>query len=151
MKKNIIILICFVVVIIFIVYSKRSQEESAVVVSTGSIEGALSYPSDDRVPPDLEICAENISTGQQYCTAEHILSEKYQYGVGYRIVLPVGTYQVFAKSKFLINGVPTNVKGYYSEFVTCGLNARVCMSHNPISIVVNANDVVENIDPWDWY
>ena len=44
-----------------------------------------------------------------------------------------------------------NRKAYYSEFVTCGMNTKVCLSHEPITVSVTTEVIIENINPWDWY
>ncbi|MFH1036625.1 MAG: hypothetical protein V1756_00960 [Patescibacteria group bacterium] len=122
----------------FFAYSQSSKEK------TGIIEGSLGYPS-EFIPADMRVCAEDISTKQQYCTGDHIQNTKYTYGVGYKFEIPKGKYRVFAT---LPNWV--NYRAYYSEYVTCGLGAD-CISHSPIVIEVKADNIINNIDPQDWY
>ena len=111
---------------------------------TGTIEGSLSYPS-EGIPENLKICAEDIETKKQYCTDKHLKSSTYQYGQGYQLQVPAGKYEVFA---FLPENPET--KAYYSEFVTCGLSIN-CPSHQPISVTVSVGELINNIDPQDWY
>ncbi len=118
-------------------------------LNIGTIEGSLSYPSDE-IPQNMEICAENIITKKQYCTTKHIVDDKYRYKVGYLISLPTGTYYVFAKSKFLVGTVWKDQKAFYSEFVICGMTQN-CLSHDPIQVVVEDKKIITGIDPWDWY
>ena len=106
----------------------------------GSIEGSLSYPSHEI--PNLTVCAEETTSKLVTCTSENINDQKYTYGKGYKLEVLPGTYQVYVKSG--------DKKIYYSDFVTCGLNAN-CPSHNPINVAVEAGKMVSKIDPQDWY
>lgn len=115
---------------------------SADQVSTGSIIGSISFPSEQI--PEMQVCAENTNSAQTYCTDEMLEDSQYQNGLGYRLDVPEGSYTVYAK-------LPNDsYKAYYSEFVTCGLKAS-CVSHDPITIVVTADKTTDNIDPQDWY
>jgi len=113
-------------------------------IQMGTIEGSLGYPG-GSIPEDMMVCAENIITKKQYWTSTHIKDNKYTYGIGYKIEVPVGTYYVFAT-------LPNwkDYRAYYSEFVTCGLKVE-CPSHDPIPVVVKAGETITNIDPQDWY
>lgn len=111
---------------------------------TGVIEGALGYPGEE-IPGDMKVCAENLVTKQQYCTAAHIENKRYRYGLGYRIEVPEGRYHVFATTASL-----RGHRAYYSEFVTCGLRVG-CSSHAPIVVTVVAGQTVSSVDPHDWY
>lgn len=121
----------------------------------GFIEGALGYPS-EGIPP-LEICAENITTQQKFCTQKNIEDKKYTYGKGYKLEVPPGNYYVYATGEGsfgdpvtgkIINAPP--YKAYYSEFVTCGFSVN-CPSHQPIIVTVTSGQTTDNIDPQDWY
>jgi hypothetical protein len=118
----------------------------------GTIEGSLSYPS-EFIPPDMTICAENLSTHKRYCTNKHIKGAKYTYKVGYKLALPPGDYHVFA---FLPDparygaGYPKDYRAYYSEFVKCGQRAD-CVSHEPVPVKVRSGESLKGIDPQDWY
>ena len=111
---------------------------------TGIIEGSLSYPGEE-IPGDMQVCAENLLTKQQYCTEKHIKGKHYRYGLGYQIEVPAGRYHVFATTAYL-----KGHKAYYSEFVICGLRVD-CASHDPIVVTVVSGHAVVGIDPHDWY
>jgi len=118
-------------------------EEDVVDVSGGTIEGSVSYPS-EFIPEDLTICATNTQTSIDVCTSDIIQDVRFMYGLGYSLEVPAGDYHVYAY-------VPGDVyNAYYSEFVTCGLSVE-CTSHTPIVVSVDNGDLVENIDPGDWY
>lgn len=120
--------------------------------NTGIIEGRLSYPS-DHIPKDMEICAENTKTGNQYCTSNNIYDGKYNpnehmLGAGYKLQVPIGDYQVYA---YLPDS--PDWKAYYSDYVVCtesGLYEN-CNSHDPIAISVLSDQVITDINPGDWY
>lgn len=113
-------------------------------IQTGIIEGSLSYPS-EGIPEAMKICAEEVSAKQQFCADKHIKAPKYQYGIGYQIQVPAGSYEVFA----FLPDTPAQ-KAYYSEFVICGLSAD-CPSHKPIKVIVEPGKTTDKIDPQDWY
>lgn len=122
-------------------YSSQKETETG----EGFIQGGLSYPS-DYIPPDMKVCAKNLKTLKSYCTDKHIYDKnKYKYGVGYKLKVPVGSYYVSATTKAL-EGKPA----YYTEFVTCGLNIN-CQSHKKIKVEVKSGKTVNDVNPWDWY
>ncbi len=127
-----------------------STEESLLASLNGTIEGSLNYPS-EFIPP-LEVCAENISTKEEFCSYERIGDEKYMYGIGYKLEVPEGDYQVFARLYQPEENMDEMIgyKAYYSEFVTCGLEYD-CPSHNPNVVKVTSGETVSDIDPHDWY
>ncbi|MFH1533473.1 MAG: hypothetical protein ABID64_00905 [Nitrospirota bacterium] len=116
--------------------------------NTGFIEGALSYPS-DYIPKDMQVCAENTETKKEYCTNNQIHNtDEYTYGLGYKMEVPTGDYQVYAY-------LPESPewKAYYSNYVVCidsGLYEN-CNSHDIVTISVLNNQVTSNINPGDWY
>jgi hypothetical protein len=128
------------------------QPGAALEPQPGIIEGSLSYPS-DFIPPDMTICAENVTTRQQFCTNRQIKAKKYTYGVGYKLTLPPGQYHLFAwlpdPAKYGA-GYPKGYRAYYSEFVKCGQRAD-CPSHQPIVVTVVSGQAVTGVDPQDWY
>lgn len=128
---------------------ENATEETLLAALNGTIEGSLSYPGE--FIPELEVCAENIKTAEEFCTYEQIEDKKYMYGYGYKIEVPEGSYQVYAQ---LIEtedeDAYADYKAYYSEFVTCGLEYD-CPSHNPITVEVSAGETVTDVDPHDWY
>lgn len=109
--------------------------------TTGTIEGEISYPS-DYIPPDMQICAEDIATKQLACTSRKTRAGKQ---MRYSMSLPAGEYFVFAQTKD-----SPGQRAYYSEFVVCGLNAA-CKSHKPIAVAVAPGVARKQIDPQDWY
>lgn len=122
---------------------EESQATPAARKQTGSITGSLSFPS-SGIPENMEVCAENVTTQQLFCTSEHLKGDEYTYGFGYDLELPLGKYFVYAK-------LPNDpYKAYYSEFVTCGLSVE-CESHLPLSVEVTEGVELKNIDPQDWY
>ena len=129
---------------------KGATKETLLAELNGTIEGSLNYPS-EFIPP-LEVCADNIKTGEEFCTYEQIEDQKYMYGIGYKIEVPEGNYQVFARLYEPEDdaGDLKDYKAYYSEFVICGLEYD-CPSHNPIVVKVDAGETVSEIDPHDWY
>jgi len=118
----------------------------------GVIEGSLSYPS-DFIPPDMTICAENLATKQIYSTHKHVKAKKYQYQVGYKLMVPPGDYHVYAylpdPAKWGA-AFPRDYRAYYSEFVKCGQTIN-CKSHAPIVVRVKSGETLSGIDPQDWY
>ena len=119
--------------------------ETEATIKTGIIEGSLSYPS-EQIPADMTVCAENTLTQEKFCTKEHIKSDKYTYGLGYKLDATPGKYFVYA----LTPNAQGEYRAYYSEFVTCGLKFE-CESHQPIEVFVELNKTTDKIDPQDWY
>ncbi len=113
------------------------------VSKDGTIEGSLSFPG-EGIPEGMEICAENQTTKEVYCTSKHIQDLKYTYRVGYKLDVPAGTYLVYASDPY------KDYLAYYSEFVTCGLSVD-CPSHEPILVEVKASKTTNEVDPQDWY
>jgi len=118
----------------------------------GIIEGSLSHPS-EFIPPDMTICAQNISTQERLCTARHLKGEQYQYGDGYKLKVPPGAYHVYAylpdPGKYGAS-YPKDYRAYYSEFVKCGMREE-CLSHAPVVVRVRSGENLKSIDPQDWY
>ena len=110
----------------------------------GTIMGSLSYPSEFM--PQLETCAVNITTQESYCNYQMIQDPNFQYGYGYQLQVPPGSYQVYSK----INDEYEPYRAYYSKFITCG-GRYTCTDHTPITIPVTANETIRNIDTGDWY
>ena len=109
----------------------------------GKIHGKLSYPS-EMIPEDMVICAENPESARSFCTGDRVMNGEEPTNE-YELEVPAGVYQVFAY-------LPANpsTRAYYSEFVTCGLLAT-CPSHTPIEVTVKSGEVVNDVDPGDWY
>lgn len=159
MKKSIIIAIgvVFIIGITGAAYWWGTQQKTAPKIpptqtispsptsisKNGTIEGSLSFPS-EGIPKNLEVCAENQTTKEIYCTSKHLQNPKYTYGVGYTLNVPAGIYLVYALDP------SGDYKAYYSEFVTCGLSVN-CPSHEPILVEVKAGETTSDVDPQDWY
>lgn len=124
---------------------EQVEEENGIGVVTGS----LSYPS-ERIPENLGVCAEEISTEKTVCTDNHIWGSSYQYGYGYRIEIPAGEYYVYAYVPNQPGATGEIYKAYYSEFVKCGSDIS-CENHEPIKVIVKQGEVTEGADPQDWY
>ncbi len=124
------------IVIIAMIICGPAMAQPALGEASGTITGQLSYPS-DFIPEDLTICAEEISTKKLHCTTRKTRSGKrYSYGLS----VPAGEYFVFARTKEM-----QGVRAYYSDFVTCGLDAK-CPSHKPIKVVVNSGATAKSIN-----
>lgn len=125
--------------------SQKSESESTMLSNTGAIEGSLSFPS-EGIPENMMVCAETLEGDIKECTNSHIKDAKYEYGEGYRLNVPPGTYFVYA----LVPESEIDTKAYYNEFVVCGLSAS-CDSHELITVEVESGKTTSNIDPGDWY
>lgn len=106
-----------------------------------TITGELSYPS-DHIPPDMRICAESLETRESLCTTR---KTKRGRATRYELKVPPGRYVVYATT-----GEWSGPPAYYSEFVTCRLNAK-CPSHKPITVAVTAGERRDGVHPGDWY
>ncbi len=136
MRKKILAVI--VVLFVFIV--------TPVIATTnrGTIQGSLSYPSDYL--PSLIICAQNTqNTNNKYCLQSKVQQRQYS------IQVSPGQYYIFA-SDIALEGTKNfyAVTGFYSRFVTCGLNNK-CKDHTPIAVTVKAGQVINSVDPKDFY
>lgn len=124
------------------------RQNTAAPTDTGqemaTIQGSLSYPS-EIIPEDMEVCAQDIDNSEIYCEFEKLESDRFDYGVGYRLQVPGGHYYVYA----YIPERPEQ-KAYYNEFVECGLSAN-CPSHEKIVVEVESGELVTGINPQDWY
>lgn len=118
----------------------------------GTITGSLSYPSD--FIPALGVCAQTKDSWEEYCTYEMLEGDEYIYGVGYALSVPPGTYFVFAHEVTEINALTgyqeDDYQAYYSKFITCG-GTYDCPSHAPVAVTVQSDELVEDINPGDWY
>jgi hypothetical protein len=105
--------------------------------ATGTITGKLSFPS-DYLPQDLEVCAEDVSSGAVTCASERMDDR-------YALTLPAGRYTVWAQT-----GDLPEIRAFYSHAVPCGLRAE-CADHAPIVIELAPGATLSEIDPGDWY
>lgn len=123
-----------------------TQENTSPFQQLGSIEGMLGYPG-EQLPP-LTICAEETMLKKTYCI-DHPGSagDKDEF---FTLNVPAGVYIVYAMPK-PTGGADPNLRGYYSEFVICGMDAQKCFSHKPIPIKVESGKTVSKINPVDFY
>jgi len=148
--KYILIVVVIAAIAGVAVYSYREVGElpdnssNIPVPQKGVIQGSMSYPS-EGIPEDVKVCAENVATGERYCTKERLQDEKFKYGVGYQLKLPAGNYFVEA----IRTDYDGDYQAYYSERVTCGMGQN-CESHRPLIVNVKAGATKQNIDPIDW-
>lgn len=110
----------------------------------GTISGQLSFPS-EKMPDDLTVCAQNTSSQKEYCSSKKEIDEKDKFKIGYSLEVPAGEYIVYGKTISI-----ADYKAYYSEYIKCGMKVD-CTEHNPITVVVQANQTTNNVDPNDWY
>jgi hypothetical protein len=104
---------------------------------SGIIRGRLSYPS-EFIPAQRIVAfdAATLAFVADVTTAE---------GQGtYELTVPAGDYYVVA---YVLDG---GLGAGYSEMVPCGL-LYTCTDHSLIPVHVGAGDIVEDIDPQDWY
>lgn len=110
--------------------------------ATGSISGALSYPS-EFIPPQ-RVVATNIFTGENYYVDTELNQSEYTIED-----VPPGTYHVIA---YILNedGTTEDFAGGYTEMVPCGYSTD-CNDHSLLDVVVLPGEETVNIDPGDWY
>lgn len=111
-----------------------------------TIEGTLVYPS-EAIPNELKVCARNQSTQQELCTSEHLHNARFRTGQGYRLVVPTGSYMIYATLS-TENG-PIN--GYYSKFVTDCRYGETCQDHTKLMVSALAGQTITGIEPGDFY
>ncbi len=115
-------------------------------LTKGTISGEATYPADKI--PHLKICVEDATTKiTGTCTENNPPSGEFS------LMVPAGTYYVYAMlASDAALKIPTaaNIKAYYSEFVTCGMQAS-CPSHAPIKVTVQVGGEIQNVNPGDWY
>ncbi len=108
-------------------------------ITTGSISGHLSYPS-DFIPP-LRVVAFDAANPANYDFVDTVQNQS-----TYTIYdLPVGVYHVVS---YLFN--TDALAGGYTQMVPCGLAAG-CDDHTLIDVVVTAGAMLTDINPGDWY
>lgn len=128
--------------------NEEIPESTSSTEMTAYIEGSLGFPS-EVIPESMRVCAENVSTGELFCTEEHLEGNDYKYGLGYRLPVRSGTYYVY--SILPGDGVEwMGYKAYFDEFVVCGLSVD-CTDHTPIAITARGGETTLDIDPIDWY
>jgi hypothetical protein len=114
-------------------------------MATGTVEGSLVYPA-EAIPPDLRVCAVNLDSSRETCTADRLRESRFKNGQGYRLTMAPGRYQIFA----VVPSFNPNYRAYYSRFVTCGYAAG-CSDHAPITVAITAGQTLTGIEPGDFY
>jgi hypothetical protein len=114
--------------------------------ASGALQGHLMYPS-EAIPPMLRACAQNLSTRQVTCTADHVQVTDHRgiRGEGYRLVLAPGDYHAYAE--FPGSQLPP---AYYNDFVLCGFHV-LCPSHARIVLTVKSGVLINGVLLGDWY
>lgn len=106
---------------------------------TGTIRGSLGYPS-SFIPP-LRVVAFNLDSGAYFDVDTELNQTEYEI-----TGLPPGRYHVLA----YVQEMGADIAGGYSEFVLCGLHVD-CTDHTLVEVVVGAGQVVDEVDPVDFY
>jgi hypothetical protein len=121
----------------------RFEGESIDIASSGYgfIEGGLSYPSEE-IPDDLRVCTEN-EKGSSCGIYKRLEDEEFQYGVGYKIEVPVGTYKVFSKTE------ETGYEPLIGGYTECG-DKPECTDHSMVLVEVLEGETVEGVDLYDF-
>jgi hypothetical protein len=104
---------------------------------SGIIRGRLSYPSE--FIPAQRIVAFDVGT--MAFVADVLTAD----GQGeYELTVPPGDY-------YIVTYLPdSGMAAGYSQMVPCGLSVG-CTDHSLIPVHVGPGDIVEDIDPQDWY
>lgn len=119
----------------------------------GEINGKISgqiVVGDNTLSQYQMVCAQNVSnTNLQYCVNVSAIAQNYA------LVLPAGTYQVFARVLDKNNQVTLNYKASYTEYVKCVTEKAadqcdVNLSKNIINVEVKSGAKVSNVNPIDW-
>lgn len=106
-------------------------------VSTGSIAGVLSYPSE--FIPAMQVVAFNQDSGNWYMVTTSEGSSTFQIDN-----LPAGQYALVS---YLVGG---DYGGGYTAAVPCGLSVD-CADHSLLPVEVVGGQVTTGINPSDWY
>ena len=121
-----------------------STDTPDAAVKTGTLTGSLTYPS-DAIPADVVVYAENLDTGKVYQTKERVKAERFQYGTGYELEVPVGRYYVY--------GAQTSNPGdraYYNQVIVCGIKAE-CTDTTKVEVVVKEGQRTIDATVGDWW
>ena len=111
--------------------------------AVGIVEGSITYPG-SAIPKELIVCATNLDSPEDTCTANRISDPRFTIALGYRLALPPGTYEVYA-------ALPgrSDLRGYYTEYVRCG-GRPPCEDHTRIQISLSGGQTITGVDPTDW-
>ena len=106
---------------------------------TGTITGSLGYPS-EYIPP-LRVVAFDIYSNDYYYVETELNQGTYQIEG-----LPAGIYHVVA----YVREQGPEMSAGYSYFVPCGMSVD-CSDHTLMDVTVYAGQVVDGVDPIDFY
>lgn len=132
----------------------KAQEPAPVaepVVTTGVIEGSLTYPS-EGIPSGLKVCAKNTVSNAVTCTTKHLNNKKYIYDKGYRLTVKAGKYKVYAVNPS--DGQPAYYNKYMKSLATTGEWGEYpanCATLTPLVLNVVAGESYFDIAVGDWY
>ena len=120
--------------------------------ANGKISGSFTYPG-EKIPSEMAACVENAKTKEKVaCSDEQIKdNERFIYGAGYEISVPVGEYYVYVdqgSSKAYYNGYMADVsKESWPEY-----DSNKCKTeYQPLLVTVEAGKTTENVTLADWY
>lgn len=125
---------------LFVLPPAATAHATASEMPTGVVTGAVSYPS-EVLPADLEVCAHPEGSAQRamVCTRTFVADSSSASGVGYRLRLPEGRYEVFARTEQL-----PNVRAY-------ALSPRRDGAMVPMQAAVRPGEVTSGVDANGWY
>lgn len=126
------------IVVLLLVACGQPAPEPSPQPATGSITGALGYPS--NFVPALSVYAIKIDQGSQATWVVRTQPNAPAYTIHN---LPAGVYNVFGYTK-------EGVVGAYTNAVPCGLSVS-CTDHRMIPITVTAGKTATGADLRDYY
>jgi hypothetical protein len=104
-------------------------EQVTEIAQTGTIAGTVTYPEKEKTR-QVSVCAVNDSTHANYCV------EKVK--TSYELVVPVGTYLVYAT----MADNPRDINAYRAYYAQ--------QNNAPIKVEVKEGQIVADINPGDW-
>ncbi len=120
----------------------------------GEIDGKISGQiilGNDNLSQYQFVCAQNVSNASLfYCLSVSSITQNYA------LIVPAGTYQVYAKVLGKDNQVALpDYKGVYSEFVKCVIEkgAAACdtaLSGKVVNVEIKPSQKISDINPVDW-
>jgi len=119
---------------------------STAPITTGSITGLLSYPS-DFIPAMKVFAVSTTDSGKWY----RVDTPQSPVGATYTLTnVPAGSYRVYAYTSNTTRANWNGVGGSYTEYVRCGLQPP-CSDHMVIVINVTSGQTTRGVDLADWY
>lgn len=121
--------------------------KSTETITTGTIEGSLTYPS-EGIPESTIIYAVNIESGKEYSVK---YSDTATTSMGkYKIEVPAGDYYVYSVVPEFNDMNNVQHKAYYNQFILCGMSVE-CTDISKIVVKVTNGNTVSNITVGDWW